>query len=119
MHPLRVSRARTRDENDRSVYIVEERRQLRRETKVEPFDRIAFAMRCLKILDPRMRVAVYEGRWELTVERGSGSVKPNWATVSIPRDATREHIAFALAELAGVAGQPWVIDTLVGTAKVA
>ena len=76
----------------------------------EDFDRIAFAMRALAVLEPTLRVAVYEGR-SLEVERGRPS-GPRWAMVSIPKDASRAHIAWALADLAGVAHKPWMIDTL-------
>lgn len=107
------------DEKDRSVYIIEERRQVRREQRVDSFDRIAFAMRCLAILGPRMRVAVHESRWELKVERSGPAFDPGWAMVSIPRDASKEHIALILAELAGAAAQPYMIDTLVAQAHVA
>ena len=36
----------------------------------------------------------------------------DWALVGIPPHASRESIAVALAELAGVAWQPFVIDLL-------
>jgi hypothetical protein len=114
-----MSRSRIRDENDKSVYIIEERRQLRREAPLESFDRIAFAMRCLRILGPRMRVAVHESRWELKIERSGPAFDPGWAMVSIPRDATKEHIALVLAELTGQTAQPWMISTLVAQAQVA
>jgi hypothetical protein len=91
-----------------------ERRDIRRIGSSEQFDRIAFAMRLLRILSPqRMTIAVYERYHELTIERGrelpSGS---SWATVGIPPDASREHIALALAELAGVARVPFLVDLL-------
>lgn len=76
----------------------------------EQFDRIAFAMRALRILQPSLRVAVYEGRG-FEIERGRPS-GPRWAMVSIPRDASRAHIAWALADLCGAANQPWLIDTV-------
>lgn len=80
------------------------------------FDRIGFAMRALAILKPRdLTVAVYEGRYEVEVERGRqwgrGRGK-EWAMVAIPSHATREAIAVALAQLAGVADEPYVIETL-------
>jgi hypothetical protein len=80
------------------------------------FDRIGFAMRALAILKPRdLTVAVYEGRHEVEVERGRqwgrGRGK-EWAMVSIPAHASRESIAVALAQLAGVADEPYVIETL-------
>ena len=76
----------------------------------EDFDRIGFAMKALAVLGPSQRVAVHEGR-TLGVEHGRPS-GPRWATVSIPPDASRAHIAWVLADLVGVADKPWMIDTL-------
>jgi hypothetical protein len=80
------------------------------------FDRIAFAMRALHRLRlPRMTVAVYPSVATLRVEsgrdlrRGEGA---SWAIVGIPPDASREHIAYALAELAGAASVPYVVQML-------
>jgi hypothetical protein len=71
------------------------------------FDRIAFAMRALRILRPkRMKVAVYPAVSTLQVAsgreygRGDGAM---WAMVGIPPRASREHIAYALVELVGAA----------------
>ncbi len=80
------------------------------------FDRIAFAMRALRVLRPEhMTVAVYSSIHALRVEalldlrRRDGSTQ---ALVGIPPDASREHIAYALAELAGKATTPYVIELL-------
>lgn len=80
------------------------------------FDRIAFAMRALRLLRPNhMTVAVYESITTLRIEsmldlrRRDGSTQ---ATVGIPPDASREHIAYALAELAGKAEVPYVVELL-------
>lgn len=97
------------------MYVIEERRYLRREAPVEPFDRIAFAMRCLRILAPAMKVAVFEGRFELEIEQGrdfAAGRDKKLALVRIPSHASREHIAVALAQLSGASDAPWVIDTL-------
>ena len=95
------------------MYIQEERRRTGVVSE-ERFDRIAFAMHALKVLQPTMRVAVYEGRWDIKVERGRASTaEPSWAMVSIPAHATREHIALALAELSGLSALPWVVEALV------
>ncbi|MFT3764225.1 MAG: hypothetical protein QM820_01695 [Minicystis sp.] len=82
----------------------------------EDFDRIAFAMRALRRLKPkRMKVAVYEAVSSLHVEsgrdfrRGEGAT---WAMVGIPPHASREHIAYALAELAGVESVPYAVQML-------
>ena len=80
----------------------------------EQFDRIAFAMQLLALLHPaRMTVAVYERYEELRVERGRDlPCGSTWAMVGIPPYASRQHIALALAELAGVARVPFVVDLL-------
>jgi hypothetical protein len=108
--------SRTREDNDRSVYVIEERREIAREAGQERFDRIAFALRALEILKPRsMTVAVFHGRFGLKIERGrdwGGGPDATWAMVSIPADATRENIILALTELSGLPATPWLLDTL-------
>ena len=93
---------------------VDPRRQLRYRDPTE-FDRIAFAMRALRRLRPRgLTVAVYEAVSTLHIEswrdlrRRGGSQ----AIVGIPPDASREHIAYALAELAGVESVPYAVQML-------
>lgn len=80
------------------------------------FDRIAFAMRALRRLrTPRMTVAVYSAVSSMRIElgknlhRGEGG---SWAMVGIPPHASREHIAYALAELAGVESVPYAVQML-------
>ena len=92
---------------------VEPRRQLRYRDPTD-FDRIAFAMRALRRLRPRMTVAVYSAVSTIHIEsfrdlRREGSSQ---AIVGIPPDASREHIAYALAELAGVASVPYAVQML-------
>jgi hypothetical protein len=80
------------------------------------FDRIAFAMRALRRLRTRqMRVVVYTTMSTLQVERGNDPRRGKGATfalVGIPPHASREHIAYALAELAGVASLPYAVQAL-------
>lgn len=81
----------------------------------EDFDRIAFAMRALDRLRPkRMTVAVYKAVSAMRVEQGSDLRREgaSWAIVGIPPFASREHIAYALAELAGVASVPYTVQML-------
>jgi hypothetical protein len=80
------------------------------------FDRIAFAMEALHRLRPkRMKIAVYAAVKTLHVQsgrdlrRGEGAT---WAMVGIPPHASREHIAYALAELLGVAQVPYTLQML-------
>ena len=80
------------------------------------FDRIAFAMQALHRLRPkRMKVAVYQAVKTLHVERGRDHRRGDgatWAMVGIPPHASREHIAYALAELLGVAEVPYTLQML-------
>jgi hypothetical protein len=94
---------------------VEPRRHLAHRDRSE-FDRIAFAMRALRRLNPRrMTVAVYTAVSTLRVESGRdfrGGDGARWAIVGIPPGASREHIAYALVELAGVAGVPYAVQAI-------
>jgi hypothetical protein len=80
------------------------------------FDRIAFAMRALRRLRPRrMKVAVYSAVSALHVQSGRDFARgegASWAMVGIPPHASREHIAYALVELAGVASVPYAVQML-------
>lgn len=79
------------------------------------FDRLAFAMRALRRLRTgKMTVAVYSAVNALQVERGLDRRKDgaSWALVGIPPHASREHIAYALAELAGVESVPYAVQML-------
>ena len=110
-----MKRARSPNESDHRWY-VEERRRFARDQGIERFDRVAFALRAIEILKPRgMTVAVYQGRFELRIERGrqwAGPRGATWAMLSVPPDASREDIVFALAELAGTPPTPWLLNTL-------
>jgi hypothetical protein len=101
-----------------SRYVDYDQRTIPREGP--PFDRVGFAMRALRVLRPEgLTVAVHPGRWELRVQRGRDWARGDgarWAIVSIPPDASREHIAIAVAELAGVATEPFMIETLIAVA---
>jgi hypothetical protein len=87
-----------------SAYVYQDLRHVEGDT--QPFDRVAYAMRALRVLRPRgLTVAVHQGNQNLRVERGKSwgrGENESWAVVSIPPDATREAIALALADLAGL-----------------
>jgi hypothetical protein len=104
--------------DDESRYVREDRRAIA--TEGDAFDRLAFAMRALRILRPRgLSVVVCEGTWDLRVERGrdwARGAAAEWALVAIPPDATRAAIALALADLTGLGRDPFVIDVLIGAA---
>jgi hypothetical protein len=86
----------------------------------EEFDRIAFAMRALEILRPkRVRIAVYAAVSSMQIEATEDLKREGFrfAMVGIPPHASREHIAYALAELAGVASVPYAVQMLLGADK--
>ena len=82
----------------------------------EGFDRIAFAMRALRILrPPKMKVVVYQRVKDLRIEKAADlSAGPgrSYAIVGIPPHASREHIAYRLAELAGAENVPYMLALL-------
>lgn len=79
------------------------------------FDRIAFAMLALERLRPkRMRIAVYKSVSSMQIESSEDLKREGYryALVGIPPFASREHIAYALAELVGVASVPYAVQML-------
>jgi hypothetical protein len=80
------------------------------------FDRVAFAMRALRLVKPpRMTVAVCEGRKTIWTDRGRNlraGPDASWGIVSVPPHASRADIALAVAALAGKAGDPYVLDMI-------
>lgn len=94
--------------------------QVRFEAKDEErFSRLDFALRVLDILNPKVHVTLYSAIRHLQIHRGRDFARgpdASWALVAIPPKASRYHIAFALAELAGKADHPYVVD-LVGAAS--
>jgi hypothetical protein len=82
---------------------------------LETFDRIAFAMRALDILRPkRLRVALYRTRSSMQVEVVKDVSREGYrvASVGIPDHASAAHIAYALAEIAGVASVPYAVQMM-------
>lgn len=102
--------------SDESRFVVVEDSRVFDRRPLDRFDRIAFAMRALGIVRPAsMRVAVYTRSADLRVERGRDLAAvddSSWALVGIPPDASRESIAHAIADLAGLSGLPFVVDLL-------
>jgi hypothetical protein len=81
----------------------------------EDFDRIAFTMRALDLLRPKMTVVVYERVSDLRIERSLDPARGalgRVALVGIPPHASREHIAFEIASLAGGAERPWLVSAV-------
>ncbi len=99
-----MSRDPLRDIEPEFVWEVEDRRT-RRWTR-ERFDRMAWARRVLDALRPALvDVVLVPGHRELRVERGHQWARPagyTWAMVSVPDDASREEIALAMMDVAGV-----------------
>lgn len=97
-------------------HVWEQREARVRRYSRERFHRLRFARRVLAALDPACLDAVlYEGRTEIRVERGREWRRPPghfWATISIPGDATREEIVFALIELAGAERSTLLVQSL-------
>jgi hypothetical protein len=79
----------------------------------ESFNRIAYAIELLKVLNPPMTVAVYRNSRHLQVERGRAlGENAAWALFGVPPHATRESIARALVELSGLERAPFILDLL-------
>ncbi|HEY4103769.1 MAG TPA: hypothetical protein VGM44_07755 [Polyangiaceae bacterium] len=81
----------------------------------ERFDRVAYALELLKVLNPPLTVAVYGTRRHLQVQRGRLSSKGPWALFGVPPHATRESIAHAVAELSDRERTPFLVDLLSAT----
>jgi hypothetical protein len=83
----------------------------------ERFDRLAFAVRALRLLKPTAtKVAVYPRRSSICVEQGRDlehGGQARWATVGIPPDASRENIVLALSELSPSPAPAYLLDALI------
>lgn len=100
--------------HDDHQWAIEEQRTLDTSSD-EDFDRIAFAMRALALMRPPLTVTVYPRSRGLTAELGRdlrADPAGTWALLGIPSDASRAHIALAVAELAPAARRPWLLDLL-------
>lgn len=81
----------------------------------ENFDRLAFAMRALDVLRPkRLRVALYRTTSSMQVEVVKDVSREGYrmASVGIPDHASAAHIAYALAEIAGVTSVPYAVQMM-------
>lgn len=81
----------------------------------ESFDRIAFAMRALDVLRPkRLRVALYRTSASMQIEVVNDVARKGYriASVGIPDHASAAHIAYALAEIAGVTSVPYAVQMM-------
>lgn len=86
------------------------------------FDRVAFALRALRLLIPTdTRIAVFRSS-RLQVIQGLDLARgPNarWVMLGIPWDASAESIVLALTELAGVGQQPYTLEASLSAAESA
>ncbi len=99
-------------------HLVQEERRSLDQTSGAEFDRIEFAMRALALLRPPMTVAVYPRARSLEVVKGRDLTGPRgteWAMLGVPPDASREHIALAVAELGGSGTPSLLLDLLVAS----
>jgi hypothetical protein len=83
----------------------------------ESFDRMALAMRLTRLLPPRDSTVIFHETYRgVRIERGRDYARgggATWAMLGISSRASREHIALAVAELAGAERIPFIIDWLV------
>jgi hypothetical protein len=95
----------------RSHKVVVERQYEARSS--ESFNRIAYAMELLQLLNPPLKVVVFGNSRRVFVERGRGlGAEGPWALLGVPPHATRESIVRVLAELSGLERAPFLIDLL-------
>lgn len=86
------------------------------------FDRVAFALRALRLLiPPNTRIAVFRSsRLQVTqgidLGRGPGA---RWVMLGLPWDASAESIVLALTEIAGVGQHPYTLEATMNAARVA
>ncbi|HQP33730.1 MAG TPA: hypothetical protein PLI95_01060 [Polyangiaceae bacterium] len=103
--------------DERPVHVRFERKEISR-FDPERFDRVAFALRAVRLLKPAgMTVAVYEGNFAVRVESGRdlrGGPAATWGMIAVPPHASRGEIALAVARLAGRADEPFVMDLIMG-----
>lgn len=86
------------------------------------FDRVAFALRALRLLIPaQTRIVVFRSnRLQVTqgldLSRGSNA---RWVMLGIPWDASAESIVLALAQLDGLRQRPYALETSLNEARSA
>jgi hypothetical protein len=83
----------------------------------EEFDRIAFAMKLLRLVPVKNTTVIFHESYHgVRVELGRDYARGNharWAMLGISPHASREWIALAIAEIAGVERVPFIVDLLV------
>lgn len=101
---------------ERSRATVYERRPWQR------FDRVAFALRALRLLIPAdTRIAVFRSN-RLQVVQGRDLARgpsARWVMLGVPWDASAESIVLALTELNGVGRHPYALEATFSAAESA
>ena len=97
-----------------------ERRYEQLAESTEQFDRIAFAMKLLRLVPAKNTTVIFHESYHgVRVELGRDYARGNqarWAMLGISTHASREWIALAVAEIAGVERVPFIVDLLVQSA---
>jgi hypothetical protein len=84
------------------------------------FDRVAFALRALRLLIPReTRIAVFRSNHLHVVQGRDLARGPNarWVMLGIPSDASAESIVLALTQIEGVGQHPYTLEATLDTAR--
>lgn len=95
-----------------STHTIESDRQFEVRSN-ESFNRVAYAIQLLRLLNPPLTVAVYGNHDQVRIERGRAlGAESEWVLVGVPPHATRQSIALALVELSGLDREPFLLDLL-------
>ena len=114
------SRNLLRADEHRLEWLDVERRYEQLAESHEKFDRIAFATKLLRLVPLKDTTVIFHDSYHgVRVELGRDYARggqARWAMVGISEHASREWIALAIAEVAGVERVPFVVDLLVRAA---
>ena len=84
------------------------------------FDRVAFALRALRLLIPtNTRIAVFQSN-HLHVVQGLDLARgpsARWVMLGIPSDASAESIVLALTQIEGVGQHPYTLEATLHSAR--
>ncbi|MBI5533376.1 MAG: hypothetical protein HY898_11720 [Deltaproteobacteria bacterium] len=109
-----------RQHGDESAHVRFDRRELSLRDP-EKFDRVAFAMRALRLLKPaHMTVVVYEGNFAVRVHKGPDlrhGPESSWGMIAVPPHASRAEIAVAVVDLAGRTHDPYAVDLVMAAGQ--
>ena len=110
------------DEHRLEWFDIERRYEQLAESK-EQFDRFEFAMKLLRLVPVKNTTVIFHDSYHgVRVELGRDYARGDqarWAMLGISQHASREWIALAVAEIAGVERVPFIVDLLVQAAATA